>query len=105
MAEYIERDEILKYPIRINHYDKEHGNEDFVLGIESVIEYVKYIPAADVEPVVHAKWIPQNVNRLGRTDIFECSECNKAVHTLHKSYRCLDLYCSNCGAKMDYNDK
>lgn len=28
------------YPIRIDHYDTEHGNKDFVLGVESMREYV-----------------------------------------------------------------
>ena len=55
----------------------------------------------DVQPVVHAKWIPQYVSRLGLTDIFECSECNKTVHTIRKLYKLSYLYCPNCGAKMD----
>lgn len=28
------------YPIRIDRYDTEHGNRDFVLGVESMREYV-----------------------------------------------------------------
>lgn len=51
MAEYIERDALMKYPIRIDHYDMEHGKLDFVLGIESVLEYAEYLPAADVVEV------------------------------------------------------
>lgn len=53
--EYIEREALMKYPIRINHYDKEHGKLDFVLGIESVLEYAEYLPAADVVEVVRCK--------------------------------------------------
>lgn len=48
MAEYIEREALLAFPIRIDHYDKENGNLDFVLGIESVMEYAEHMPAADV---------------------------------------------------------
>lgn len=51
MAEYIKREAVKKYPIRLNHYDKKNGNLDFVLGIESVLEYVDDIPAADVVEV------------------------------------------------------
>lgn len=49
---YIDREEILKFPIRLNHYDKEHGDIRFVYGVESVIEYIEYLPVADVVEVV-----------------------------------------------------
>ena len=39
---YISLEKLLKYPIRINHYDCEHGNIHFVYGIESVIELDLY---------------------------------------------------------------
>lgn len=55
MSDYISRDAVLAYPIRLNHYDKEHGNVHFVYGVESVMEYVKSLPAADVAPVVRCK--------------------------------------------------
>lgn len=55
MAEYIEREELMKFPIRRNHYDKEHGNEHFINGIETVLEYAENLPAADVEPVVRCR--------------------------------------------------
>lgn len=32
MSELISRQAVLNYPIRINHYDAEHGNRDFVQG-------------------------------------------------------------------------
>lgn len=40
----IDLDELLKFPIRIDHYDKEHGDENFVLGIEFVLEYAETMP-------------------------------------------------------------
>ena len=55
MAEYIEREALMKYPIRIDHYDKEHGSLDFVLGIESVLEYAENLPAADVVEVCRCR--------------------------------------------------
>lgn len=51
MAEYIDREELMKFPIRRNHYDKEHGNEHFIYGIETVLEYAENLPAADVAPI------------------------------------------------------
>ena len=67
MAEYIEREELMKFPIRRNHYDKEHGNEDFICGIETVLEYAENLPTVDAVPVVRCKdckyfktWLCQN---------------------------------------------
>lgn len=48
----IDLDELLKYPIRLDHYDKENGNVHFVYGVESVIEYAECLPIVDAEPVV-----------------------------------------------------
>lgn len=51
----IDLDELLKFPIRIDHCDKENGNENFVLGIECVIEYAEELPTIDAVPVVRCK--------------------------------------------------
>ena len=55
MTEYIEREAIMEFPIRKDHCDKERANEHFIFGIESVLEYVQNLPAADVAPVVRCK--------------------------------------------------
>lgn len=47
----INADDLNKYPIRLDHYDKEHGSEVFVLGIESVLEYAEYLPTIAAVPV------------------------------------------------------
>ena len=47
----IDADELNKFPIRLDHYDREHGSEDFVLGIESVLEYAEYLPTIAAVPV------------------------------------------------------
>jgi len=51
MDEYIKRAAIMEFPIRKDHCDKERANEHFIFGIESVLEYVQNLPAADVAPV------------------------------------------------------
>lgn len=48
MAKYINLEELMKFPIRRNHYDKEHGNEDFICGIETVLEYAENLQTTDV---------------------------------------------------------
>ena len=51
MDRLISLDELNKFPIRLDHYDKQNGNEDFVLGIESVLEYAEYLPTVSAVPV------------------------------------------------------
>lgn len=93
MAEYIERAELMKFPIRIDHYDKEHGNVNFVYGVETVLEYAENIPAADVVPVVHGRWDARIMKDIGTYTVYWCSECNNFSYYKH-------TYCPNCGAKM-----
>ena len=55
MAEYIERGALMQFPIRRDHCDRENGNEHFINGIETVLEYAENLPAADVAPVVRCQ--------------------------------------------------
>ena len=38
----------MKFPIRLDHYDEEHGNPHFVYGVESVLEYAEHLPAITI---------------------------------------------------------
>ena len=60
-------------------------------GLYEATELVDDIPAADVAPVVHGRWIDD-----GR-GIIICPECERG-YNLHAKYT---HYCPNCGAKMD----
>ncbi len=101
MAEYIEREALMKFPIRRDHYDRKNGNEHFINGIESVLDYAENLPSADVAPVRHGRWI---CIRKGYGE-YECSVCHG------EDSDCSDYYgthvvteqdfCPNCGAKMD----
>lgn len=55
MAEYINRETLMEFPIRANHCDKEHANTHFINGIESVMEYAEQLPTVDAEVVVQCK--------------------------------------------------
>lgn len=48
-SDLISRADVLKYPIRLDHYDEVNGSREFVYGVESVIEYVESLPSADAE--------------------------------------------------------
>ena len=98
MAEYINREAIMKFPIRKDHCDKEHANGHFINGIESVLEYVENLPAVDVAPVRHGRWVDAypdiEPNPMFMYGI--CSEC-EFEQGISKYLN----YCPNCGAKMD----
>ena len=100
MAEYINRESIMKFPIRKDHCDKEHANEHFINGIESVLEYAENLPAADVAPVVHGRWVRHTMIPY----FVDCSVC-KDVYVDEEWLRDGKWgYCPNCGAKMDGGD-
>lgn len=41
----IDADALLRdFPIRLDHYDKEHGSKHFVYGVETVMDYVSEMP-------------------------------------------------------------
>ena len=100
---YIKLEDLMAFPIRIDHYDKENGNEHFVYGVETVLEYAENLPVADVAPVVHGRWVLGVVEpgyfTPGGNRPWVCSECGYLA-----SWR-LDSptysYCPNCGARMD----
>jgi DNA-directed RNA polymerase subunit RPC12/RpoP len=76
-----------------NHKDKTIDSND-----------IARFPTADVEPVIHGKWIDTDfVNSTG--EIYECSNCRKFYNPSKKAVslgRQADnpTYCPNCGAKM-----
>lgn len=87
---------MLKYPIRIDNYDKKNGNKHFVLGIESVLEFAEQLPTIDAVEVVHGYLIH---GYCGEYDNFDnCSICG--ARNLEDSE-----YCCQCGAKMDGHKK
>ena len=82
MGDYIKREDAIKI---INQY----------VGTDTIAERVeKDIPAADVEPVRHGKW----VKKVG---ILWCSECDNTA-TIDSEREYVETnYCPHCGAKMD----
>jgi hypothetical protein len=44
----IDADKLKEFPIRRDHYDKKHGNEHFINGIETVLEYADNLPTVDI---------------------------------------------------------
>lgn len=66
--------------------------------INSVLEKVREIPAADVEPVRHGAWYPCFEDWRQQQEGNKCSVCGFEYYgTGIRSFH----YCPNCGAKMD----
>lgn len=100
MAEYIEREAAIAY-IREQSEECQKAFEEF--GGESGIYADAYndlaedfyrIPAADVAPVVHARWDEDG------SGIIICPKCNRGYNLVPQ----FTHYCPNCGAKMDGGD-
>ena len=64
-------------------------------GLEPV-QYLEIIPAADVAPVRHGRWLDGREKRLFGEHYFLCSNC-KSRNGLMIPFN----YCPNCGTKMD----
>lgn len=97
MAKYFERDALMQFPIRRDHYDRENGNEHFINGIETVLEYAENLPAADVAPVQHGRWVHDGQRVRCGVDWWHCSNCGSLASGVEIKFR----YCPHCGARMD----
>lgn len=86
MAEYIEREKLLR---DINHYHLSDGKFQ---------HWVEVQPAADVELVVHGRWVERERYTFGV--MYDCSICDNRILDNGHSWN----YCPNCGAKMDIQD-
>lgn len=83
MAEYIEREAALN---AVHKWCDPCG---------AAVEAVLSVPAADVAPVVHARW-----KHIGG-DEWGCTACGTVISTEGSWEKPEDKYCRNCGAKMD----
>ena len=91
MAEYIKRENVLA---KIDEFAKQniaHGFPVDVFDIEMMKKMVEKLPAADVAPVVHGRWV----------NGCQCSVCGDRHGPYNSRHRPYYNYCPNCGAKMD----
>ena len=106
MAEYIERKQAL------DRFTYEKGDmipealetgEENTVSIKSVKAVLRSLPASDVAPVVHGKWIDEDFPEKMATvhGLAICSVCGELSHKAEHGYNILSNYCPYCGAKMD----
>ena len=96
MAEYIDREALYEKA----YWHGEHPDVDnpFPDGVDAIdIEDVDAIPAADVAPVRHGRWIERKSFHAEGGITAKCSACQKDVQYLGNPLK----FCPNCGTKMD----
>ena len=84
-----EMDEYIKRKAVIDLITRRYENP------EICTQEINSIPAADVAPVVHGRWIEYQI-----PPIICCSNCDWATGIEEKNFQ----HCPNCGAKMDGGD-
>lgn len=90
MAEYIRKDVLTRVYM-------EKGKDK--LRLATVINELEMLPAADVAPVVHGKWV------YGEDVDIQCSVCGVDALTEGDYRQVKSRYCPNCGAKMDLKEE
>lgn len=99
MAEYVEREQAINFARAAAA--AAYNRDDFgtYRDLNAFIATLVFIPAADVVPVKHGKWIEYQIPHY-----FKCSECKCTVPYVKavlidgkRKYN----YCPACGAKMD----
>lgn len=94
MAEYIDREAVMKIAKDGNHSDFGRSMAD----LTSLREVLEDTPTADVAEVRHGTWI---ANRSPVEVEFSCSECGFSYIEADSYQECDYNFCPNCGARMD----
>ena len=95
MSEYIDKDALIKTteetPFTMSQFLNKDQCDGANMARRTFAMIFRILPASDVAPVKHGRWIEY---RQGRWTYAKCSKC-ETVHDV------MTNYCPNCGAKMD----
>ena len=105
MAEYIKREATIKAIVDSrNRYYNSASNQYLVGrcdGLDIAAGLLRVAPAADVAPVVHARWIHSRYEDCSEQfELVKCSQCNHEAYAMAFYVRGGN-YCPSCGAKID----
>lgn len=94
MAEYIDRQDLIKFLENIQQPKMPITQGFKYITIDECIRVIKEKPPVDVAPVIHAKWEDE-----------QCSNCHCDMPAFIIDWKWQKdmnaTYCPNCGAKMD----
>lgn len=107
MAEYIKRESVVdiisekqKELCPVGLYGRNHvygSDREKYDNWEEIIDAVENIPAADVVPIVHARWMQDDCD----DNCWVCSACGEIWDFLEGTPKQNNAnYCPACGAKM-----
>ena len=107
MAEYIEREELaIEFMYADADVAEDYGDGECEWGFsrKRIQEVINSIPAADVAPVRHGRWLFVTSGQM--TSAWCCSECGRTVvitcdEELRQSKLEKEYPFCHCGAKMD----
>jgi hypothetical protein len=108
MAECIEREALLEALENADpdvYEDYGDGTVDWGFGRKNIQDMINGIPAADVAPVVHGRWLHSRYEDCSEQfKRVKCSQCNQEAYAM--AFYVVDgNYCPKCGAKMDGGTK
>lgn len=104
MPEYIEKDVVINdigelFTICYETLPNEYGHHFIVEEeLQTHLDFVRNLPAADVVEVKHGKWIW--LTDCTNEGLY-CSNCHAKISDHRPVKKKLSNYCSNCGAKME----
>lgn len=98
MAEYVTKEQVIDW-------FRPYGHMDESIPYETMVSDLRGMPAADVTPVRHGRWI--SLTKCANEGVY-CSICKKKVWKSDYAWcskrsrnKLRSNYCPNCGAKMD----
>ena len=98
MAEYIEREAAVKVAEKYGLANASALGRHTGLA-DCIASEIADIPAADVAPVVHGRWVEKEKYTFGI--MYDCSLCENRILDNGHPWN----YCPNCGAKMDKEEE
>ena len=100
MAAYIDREATVESLNALKPFLRDKGQ---VQLLRRVMNHISKIPAADVKPVVHGRWVL--IERTIGMKTYRCSECKDEDFWNTRFVFGYENYCPNCGARMDGDGK
>ena len=96
MEEYIEKNKAIKELYEVYDYEFPTASGGFDEYARMIVpNTIKNMPAADVAPVRHGRWVEKEKYTFGI--MYDCSLCENRILDNGHPWN----YCPNCGAKMD----